>query len=491
MSQAREAGAKETKGGSPVQPEKRWGMSAPTEVLLQRAFAAPDLIQPADVLQLQRTIGNRATARILNVSAEERPPRAIDPPSMPSVPPTPTAQRAVYGDTADYQAQPGSRPRQGHAFSVQRDPMAAETAPRKRGADVHPVGDRTPVAPTRFSLQRSPASTADIPQTPANSISAMATAQPLLQPKVAAYQNAKDADETAVGNFTKTLDENVQKAWAIVISRPLTDIEAKIDGYTSRWSEEWSNYADGDESNAGMVPAMVGYAVESISTKLLNNPSPGRELKPILQATRGQTRPDIVLRRGGTDVAWLDITADSSKGHILNKEGGGWSTKPYVAELLYPSVTAKSISENHARFKKSPWDLENTGALGENYLRSRANFLAQKDIWIAKTKEALSNARILDKSHSSRKAATTDALNQLLGVTDLQPRMVGSILNMAGLSPVSYGFRKKSSTGVGYTSQWSKPVPVSLAESLFQDFGGHLPRPEDEKVNEWYKFLKR
>ena len=63
-----------------------------------------------------------------------------------------------------------------------------------------------------------------------------------------------------------------------------------------------------------------------------------------LQVASGHTRPDIVLTQpDGTVVAWLDITSDGSQGHVKLKTGAGWTTHPYVAEILYPALDPQEI----------------------------------------------------------------------------------------------------------------------------------------------------
>ena len=115
-------------------------------------------------------------------------------------------------------------------------------------------------------------------------------------------------------------------------------------GYLGLWSTTAQAYnADPDNADMEFVHARFGYAIETLACEELGVMAEG--LKISLQVASGMTRPDIVLRLpdGKTDVAWLDITAERSKGHIKNKASSGWSTKPYVAEILYPSLDPTEI----------------------------------------------------------------------------------------------------------------------------------------------------
>lgn len=84
--------------------------------------------------------------------------------------------------------------------------------------------------------------------------------------------------------------------------------------------------------------AKYGYAVEEIFNLSSHSIACPPRFRCFLQAVRGHTRPDIVITQNGKDTAWLDITSNSSCGHILGKAGYGWHTIPYVAELLYPDL---------------------------------------------------------------------------------------------------------------------------------------------------------
>jgi hypothetical protein len=115
-------------------------------------------------------------------------------------------------------------------------------------------------------------------------------------------------------------------------------------GYLAAWITTYKEYL----ADPGAVPsfyfARYGYAVETIATLLLAS----ENINPYtfhFQIAHGHTRPDIVVMNAGTEVAWIDITSVASKGHILRKQGAGWTSRPYVAEACYdmplPAALAK------------------------------------------------------------------------------------------------------------------------------------------------------
>lgn len=84
------------------------------------------------------------------------------------------------------------------------------------------------------------------------------------------------------------------------------------------------------EINSGALPPPCGYRIST-------------------QESHGSTRPDYVIRSSagamGDDFqAWLDLTSVHSSGHILGKDGAGWRSKSFVAELFYSPLNLSNIS---------------------------------------------------------------------------------------------------------------------------------------------------
>ncbi len=95
------------------------------------------------------------------------------------------------------------------------------------------------------------------------------------------------------------------------------------------------------------IPATYGYAVEEYVNLSIasGTPSVPEGYRVRLQVTHGNTRPDIVILGAyGTEIAWLDITNQSSLGHIFNKAGNWQNGRSFIAELLYPDFDASNIS---------------------------------------------------------------------------------------------------------------------------------------------------
>lgn len=186
--------------------------------------------------------------------------------------------------------------------------------------------------------------------------------------------------------FGEKLDAAVQIAWLQATQNPTDANLALTDGYLGRWSEQWQEYLQATPAKkaeiAAMVPAMAGYAIESLATKVFlterkswTGPASGLTFSVAMQVTHGNTRPDVVLQLDGSDVAWYDITSAKSLGHIFEKDGSGWQTKPYVAEIAYPQVTAQTVESNAAKWQAagSP-AITNDPMIFANYWVERGRF---------------------------------------------------------------------------------------------------------------------
>jgi hypothetical protein len=174
-----------------------------------------------------------------------------------------------------------------------------------------------------------------------------------------AWKRQADASyDDLVGRLDKLVNDNA----AFVVANPLAI--PVDDGYVSRWNEVIASFASklvetGNPEDAftqePFIYAAFGYAVESltnwqVATGALNDVLPAHT-KPRLQATRGHTRPDLVIVNEtlGGDLAWFDITASNSETHINGKTGSGWSTNGWVAEVTYPSLTEETLTTMAAK----------------------------------------------------------------------------------------------------------------------------------------------
>lgn len=161
--------------------------------------------------------------------------------------------------------------------------------------------------------------------------------------------------DKAMDPFVTKLDALVNKSAGHIVASPLGVPDT--DGYLKRWMGLVASFAKSWKDSGGklevalaeepFVFASYGYAVESMTNAVLESQLGGdlpKGHKIALQASRGHTRPDIVVKNGeGEDVGWFDITASVSETHIDKKTGSGWTTRPYVAEVTYPSLTTSTL----------------------------------------------------------------------------------------------------------------------------------------------------
>jgi hypothetical protein len=121
-------------------------------------------------------------------------------------------------------------------------------------------------------------------------------------------------------------------------------------GYLGRWARVFKVFRAAPFGLGHKTPflkAAFGYAVEELAGQRLR----ARPLSSLphgcaisWQAGRASTRPDVIVTRGGADVAWLDITSSGSEGHVLAKQHTKWKRGGlWVAELVYPSLEPEQL----------------------------------------------------------------------------------------------------------------------------------------------------
>lgn len=103
------------------------------------------------------------------------------------------------------------------------------------------------------------------------------------------------------------------------------------------------NTASNRFTAASAMPRQAGYWIESYATKIAL-PAAGGNLDVLLQAKRGNSRPDVILQFKSTDIAWLDITSSASEGHIYDKNSIGWLETPYVTEVTYQPLKIEDLN---------------------------------------------------------------------------------------------------------------------------------------------------
>jgi hypothetical protein len=199
------------------------------------------------------------------------------------------------------------------------------------------------------------------------------------------------------------------------------------------------------QDDADFLPATFGYAVESVACKMYFAPvieaASALGLKVVLQATRGGSRPDIVLKDGyGKDVAWFDITSAGSVTHIDRKNSTKWLTLPDVAEITYPALDKAKLGLG------SSSSSEQTQALiGAAELQVLKQKRADKMKWLA---TYLPVAAFGIGNTKKRRENTEKEVGTLFGLTKkLAPATTKSLLELGGKNLNDYGYSGDNAKG--------------------------------------------
>jgi hypothetical protein len=254
------------------------------------------------------------------------------------------------------------------------------------------------------------------------------------------------ADKAVVEDYAKKVSDVVEKVFFAVGATPLLGEWATLDGYTELWVDKLSRWIK-DGTKPELMAASFGYVIESIATGPLLPPAPSG-MNIVKQAARGGTRPDLVLTKGGADVAWLDLTAKKSAGHIFNKEGG-WQQTGNYAEIAYPSVedsdllTLKANAEKNASGKFTIEGIDMEAA--KEAMKAAKEALAAKRLawrvivtnWLVKVPNLRRDPILQSKK---RRDYTMAILKEKLGLSSITPNQTVSILAAVYLDQKTYGF---------------------------------------------------
>lgn len=144
----------------------------------------------------------------------------------------------------------------------------------------------------------------------------------------------------AVETYAKDLSDAVESARDMIATKYFVHIPA-VDGYMQKFLDNFDTGTNKFIDGAAM-PRQAGYWIESYVTKVIAPSASGLDV--VLQAKRGNSRPDVVLQYKGTDLAWLDITSGVSEGHIFDKDSDGWLGTPYVTEVTYDGLKLNELN---------------------------------------------------------------------------------------------------------------------------------------------------
>ncbi|MDP2314524.1 MAG: hypothetical protein Q8P41_16600 [Pseudomonadota bacterium] len=302
--------------------------------------------------------------------------------------------------------------------------------------------------------------------------------------------------DKAYDGFVTGLDGVVNKMAAAVIAAPLGIPD--VDGYTGRWktlvtailadaklrAAKLDEVGGDAETNTGkallgalsdtpFIHAAYGYAVESLANASMNTGSLDSALPNghtlSTQATRGATRPDIVTKNAGKDVGWFDITASASEAHIFNKTGSGWTTRPYVAEVTYPSLGLKDVVSIVGKAAGSGVALKDLGAALEASQKDRA---ARLDKLFGLVKLSLLSVEHIGNM-TTRAREFEETLGALLGVKDsdgndmkVSPSTAKSLLALVTSTYDGLGSFAKAAAAAGYKGKKNQGRDPELATEV-------------------------
>lgn len=345
---------------------------------------------------------------------------------------------------------------------VQHPATSPESAPRSGFAPLQAKGITTPAADGTQPIRRfQPHTTNTIaPTGPAYAPPARATItangdeQGIVQ-RVAEWKDGNHRD-ASMDAFVTALNTLVQTA-ALAALTP--NSLPGGDGYTTLWQDtaniliglrDEPDEVDRDDPATRAAQsfrnARYGYAVEAYvngSVATLASHLPASHTMA-LQAGRGMTRPDIVVKDGSnTDVGWFDITSSNCLGHIDTKTGSGWRTKPYVAEITYPPLDITALSTTGLN------SIGKTVAIRNAYRRRQRQWTAyvngKKILFLFQIRHYVNN-----KVHSKAalKGFTKQALKDVF-FTDFTDLPAKNLLRSFGLNVKNFGFASGGSKADG------------------------------------------
>ncbi|WP_127583461.1 hypothetical protein [Paenibacillus koleovorans] len=270
--------------------------------------------------------------------------------------------------------------------------------------------------------------------------------EPVMQRKTVEHR-LQDGDHKArIQQVLTDLNTAVMQAYSYVVSVPsLAGFANQKSGYLQEWIKRWNAYVQ--TADAQMLASSFGYAIETLATEYFFT-------KPddvAYQQPRDGTRPDVVLFDGMMDLAWLDITAEDSQGHIFKKDG--WEKKiDNFAEVVYPSLddsTLLMMRDNRAN-QVANFDLDDLVARKE---AARKKYSAQKKYWELKGEELDKRLMALrDKYHLVKLGLEFDKfhlaaayeVNDFLGNPDINIdsllSKMPSLLTAMGIGVKKYGY---------------------------------------------------
>jgi hypothetical protein len=273
--------------------------------------------------------------------------------------------------------------------------------------------------------------------------------------------------------FFTYVNERAQEAYKYAMSVPSLGALSELDGYTLLWKKKWDIFIGGGAP--ALMAATFGYVVESLVS---NGSSPFRPVSPpagctiYYQVTVGGTRPDLVLRLSSTgkDIAWVDLTADSSVDHIFNKDN--WDAKvARYAEVSYPSLDPGSLS--FMRLNKDNMGTLSSEEFAAKKEAARRAYALKKNQWLAMGEKYKYGAAKKDIDIDQgflilhpefKKDIITSMLKRDFNEGAINEKLVPSILAAMGVDAGPWGFTTGSSGSVKAGDAWLTDHDPALVE---------------------------
>lgn len=285
-------------------------------------------------------------------------------------------------------------------------------------------------------------------------------AEPPIQRRVKPYETTF-ADTTVIeeykdkiGQLVEFINKRVLQARKDAVAWQAFAAE-NSNKHLKLWFQSAHSFVQNPEGEPSMIHARFGYAIETLACNGLAGTHGG--LKIDLQVASGHTRPDIVVSDGVTELAWIDITSEKSKEHILGKDGSGWRRRPFVYEVLYDQLDLKELlaSTNdhfyneYGKFAAEEHQIE-YDATEEVRTGARNEFIKFRDS---------NNWETGIGNKTNKKAQTRDFLFTLTGSEDMYVedhrenlKLTKGALHYFGLNSGPFGFKSgegKESNSVG------------------------------------------
>ena len=304
-----------------------------------------------------------------------------------------------------------------------------------------------------------------------------------LNQNIEEYRNKSNNEDMV--NLAKDLAKCVDQAKAILDAKPLLEnVGGNNEGYLKLWVETFSNFVT-NKKIPEFFYARYGYAIETIATRLFTaRAETYKAYKVRSQVAKGDTRPDFVIQKDGTDVAWLDITSSASQGHIMNKQGSGWKQKPYVAEILYKmpvpadfADTAKeSLSEEQLNALKEADEASIKKAQNFNKGMRKMGLLlgeayAKK---VSEQKSGLGKKKVRDITNEVCKAHLEKFAQKYLD-KHITPKYAAGVL--ASIDEIEVSTPEQTNKDAGNNwAKWAKfsSIERSVGRLLLEDFGAEM-----------------